>query len=45
MPVGLWDALYLPAQPDEVDDLLSRTAAFFARREREERQPAWPQRQ
>jgi len=29
---GLWDALYLPAQPDEVHDLLTRTKSFFARR-------------
>jgi len=29
---GLWDALYLPAQTEEVRDLLGRAEAFFARR-------------
>ncbi|MHB8836182.1 MAG: sensor histidine kinase [Candidatus Methylomirabilia bacterium] len=37
LPAGLWDSLYLPAQPDEVSDLLSRTEAFVARRARSER--------
>jgi len=29
---GLWDALYLPAQPGEVRDLLGRVEKFIARR-------------
>ncbi len=31
---GLWDALYLPAQPEEVRDLLGRAEEFLARRAR-----------
>jgi PAS domain S-box-containing protein len=34
---GFWDALYLPAQLEEVRDLLGRGEAFFERRARAER--------
>ena len=31
---AIWDVLYLPAQPDDIDDLLTRTASFVARQAR-----------
>jgi len=34
---GFWDALYLPAQPEEVRDLLGRGEEFIARRARPDR--------
>lgn len=33
----LWDALYLPAQPEDVEDLVVRTRAAVARREHDDR--------